>query len=143
MLRAATVVTAASNPTIETLRKIGVAAVRVPLGVDLDEWPARDPARRQDGRPPRLIHVASVNRVKDPANLLLALAALLRLGSSFEMDIVGEDTLHGEMHSLAANLGLSDRVRFRGFLTQRQLRPLIEAADLMVVSSRHETGPVA
>jgi glycosyltransferase involved in cell wall biosynthesis len=142
-LRAATVVTAASNPTIETLRNIGVAAMRVPLGVDLAEWPARDPAGRQHGRPSRLIHVASVNRVKDPANLLLALEALLRLGLSFEVDIVGEDTLHGEMHSLASNLGLSDRVRFRGFLTQRQLRPLIEAADLMVVSSRHETGPVA
>ncbi len=142
-LRAASVVTAASSPTLETLRNMGIIGTRVPLGVDLVEWPAREPVRRHAGRPSRLIQVASVNRVKDLSTLLRALQALKRLGVSFEMDIVGEDTLRGEMHSLASNLGLSDQVRFRGFLTQRQLRPLIEAADVMVVSSRHETGPVA
>jgi glycosyltransferase involved in cell wall biosynthesis len=34
-------------------------------------------------------------------------------------------------------------VRFHGFLTRRQLRPVVAAADLMIISSRHETGPVA
>jgi glycosyltransferase involved in cell wall biosynthesis len=37
-------------------------------------------------------------------------------------------------------LGLSERVRFQGFLPQRQLRPLVEAADLMIISSRDEAG---
>jgi len=59
------------------------------------------------------------------------------------MAIVGEDTLKGEMQALSEQLKLSNMVRFHGFLTQRQLRPLVEAADLMVLSSRHETGPLA
>ncbi|HYM28034.1 MAG TPA: glycosyltransferase family 4 protein [Steroidobacteraceae bacterium] len=143
VLRAATAITAASAPVIETIARLGLTAERVSLGVDLDTWPARAPTRRAVGGPARLVHVASLNRVKDQATLLRALAVLTRQGASFEMDIVGEDTLHGEIHRLAAQLALLPRVRFHGFLTRRQLRPIVEAAHLMVVSSRHETGPVA
>ena len=142
-LRAASAITAASAPVIESLSERGLSALRVPLGVDLATWPPRNPVRRDPARPARLIHVASLNRVKDQPTLLRALAALVRTGVSFEMEIVGEDTLCGEVQALAAALGLSQRVRFRGFLPQRELRPLIEAADLMVLSSRHETGPLA
>jgi glycosyltransferase involved in cell wall biosynthesis len=112
--------------------------------VDLDTWPARPPARRcAAGGPARLVHVASLNLVKDQRTLLRALAELAQRGASFEMDIVGEDTLHGEMQNLAAQLGLVSRVRFHGFLPRRQLRPIVEAAHLMLLSSRHETGPLA
>jgi glycosyltransferase involved in cell wall biosynthesis len=142
-LRAASVLTAASAPIIESVSQRGLSAVRVPLGVDLTTWPPRDPVRRDPTRPARLIHVASLNRVKDQPTLLRALASLVPSGVSFEMDIVGDDTLHGEMQALTATLGLSERVRFRGFLTQRKLRPLIESADLMLLSSRHEAGPLA
>src|ERR1700678_3725214 len=133
-LRGASAVTAASAPIIEGLLELGIAAQRVPLGVDLAAWPPRDPVRRVRGRPARLIHVASLNRVKDQSTLLRALALLVRLGLSFEMDVVGEDTLNGEIQALAAQLGLLDSIRFRGFLPQRQLRPFVEAADLMILS---------
>jgi glycosyltransferase involved in cell wall biosynthesis len=142
-LRAASALTAASMSMIETLSKRGLSALRVPLGVDLTKWPPRDPVRRDPTRRARLIHVASLNRVKDQPTLLRALASLARSGVSFEMDIVGDDTLHGEVQALTVALGLSEKVRFTGFLTQRELRPLIEAADLMLLSSRHETGPLA
>jgi glycosyltransferase involved in cell wall biosynthesis len=142
-LRGASAVTAASTPMIEMLSALGVAAHRVPLGVDLTAWPPRDPVSRDPSRPARFIHVASLNRVKDQTTLLRALASLMRSGLKFEMNVVGEDTLNGEMQSLAAELGLSERVRFLGFLPQRQLRPIVEAADLMILSSRHEAGPLA
>ena len=142
VLRGVSAVTAPSAPVIETLSRLGVAAHRVPLGVDLKSWPPRDPVHRDPDRPARLIHVASLNRVKDQSTLLRALAALMKSGSRFEMDVVGDDTLQGEIQALAYQLGLSERVRFNGFLPQRQLRPLLEAADLMVHSSRHEAGPL-
>jgi len=141
-LRAASTVSAASMPTIAALAALGVSARRVPLGVDLAAWPPREPRGRDSRQRAKLLHVASLNRVKDQPTLLRALAALRRADIDFEMDIVGEDTLAGEMQSLATELGLADRVRFLGFLTQRELRPLVEAADLMVISSRHETGPL-
>lgn len=142
VLRAATVVTAASSPIIETLSRLGIVARRVPLGVDLDIWPPREPTRRDFHEPARLIHAASLNRVKDQRTLLRALACLVNAGLDFEMDVVGEDTLQGEIQTLAAQLELSTRVRFHGFLPQSRLRPLVEAAHLMILSSRHEAGPL-
>lgn len=140
--RAASAITAASAPIIEGAARLGLRAQRIPLGADLNTWQPRQPVRRDPRQPARLIHVASLNRVKDQATLLRALASLDQGGVDFEMDIVGEDTLQGEIQALASQLNLSTRVRFRGFLTQRQLRPLVEAADLMVISSRHEAGPL-
>jgi glycosyltransferase involved in cell wall biosynthesis len=140
-LHAATAVTAASEPLIRALAALGVGAQRVPLGVDLIEWPPRPPQRRDARACARLIHVASLNRVKDQATLLRALA-LLPAGIEFHLEVVGEDTLAGEIHTLSRELGLGARVSFRGFLPQRQLRPLVEAADLMIVSSLHEAGPL-
>src|SRR3546814_8082867 len=100
------------------------------------------PPRRRGAGPAKLIHVASLNRVKDQATLLRALSILARAGHEFTMDVVGVDTLHGEVQRLAAELGLESRVRFRGFRTQRELRPMLAAADLLVMASRHEAAPL-
>lgn len=141
-LRAASRVSAASAPVVAAIAALGVRALRVPLGVDLTAWPAREPVRRQTRANARLIHVGSLNRVKDQPTLLSAVSALARAGVDFHLDIVGEDTLGGEMQRLVRQLGLTDRVTFHGFLPQRRLRPLVEAAHLMLISSRHETGPL-
>jgi glycosyltransferase involved in cell wall biosynthesis len=138
--RGAGIVTATSEPIVNELTAFGVRARRVPLGVDLRKWPPRAP-RRRNGGPARLIHVASLNRVKDQPTLLHALARLAKTGVDFEMDIVGVDTLQGEMQELLRQLDLSGRVHFLGFKTQRELRPVLESADVLVMSSRHEAGP--
>jgi glycosyltransferase involved in cell wall biosynthesis len=142
VLRSTCAITAASSPIIHSLSALGLAATRIPLGVDLDVWPPRDPVARAPDRPARLLHVASLNAVKDQATLLQALDLLARTGVSFEIDIVGEDVLDGAIYRLAEKLDLAGRVRFRGFLTQRQLRSVMEAADLNIISSRHDAGPV-
>ncbi len=141
VLRATDTITAASAPILESLNELGLVAHRVPLGVDLRAWPSSPPRRRSAG-PARLIHVASLNRVKDQSTLLRALATLVGTGQEFRMDIVGVDTLEGEMQTLAGQLGLESCVRFLGFRTQRELRPLMESADLLVMSSLHEAGPL-
>ncbi|MDE2451437.1 MAG: glycosyltransferase family 4 protein, partial [Gammaproteobacteria bacterium] len=112
VMRAATAVTAASEPELELLSNLGVAARRVPLGVDhVRDWPAREPVARRAGEPARLIHVATLNRVKDQPTLLLALAKLVPSHPLLQVDMVGEDTLAGEMRRLAVALGLGERVR--------------------------------
>ena len=139
VLRGASAVTAASAPIIAELGALGIAGRRVALGVDLQAWPPLAP-RRRSVQPARLIHVASLNRVKDQTTLLRAMAALAAAGVDFQMDVVGDDTLQGEVQRLAAHLGLERRVRFLGFRTQRELRPIMAAADLLVMSSLHEGG---
>jgi len=142
-LHSASRVSAASAPMVAAIAALGVSAVRVPLGVDVAVWPARPPVRRDPQAIAKLIHVGSLNRVKDQPTLLRAVAGLAQAGVDFHLDMVGEDTLGGTMQRLAEQLGLTARVTFHGFLPQRRLRPLIEAAHLMVISSRHEAGPLA
>jgi glycosyltransferase involved in cell wall biosynthesis len=141
VLRSADVITAASAPIIDSLQALGLKAWRVPLGVDLRAWPPLAPRERRT-KQARLIHVASLNRVKDQSTMLQALAVLAGARLDFRMDIVGEDTLQGEMQRLARQLGLEHHVRFHGFKTQRELRPLMESADLLVMASLHEAGPL-
>lgn len=143
VLRGATVLTAASAPMLAGLSALGHTARRLPLGVDLDTWPSRPPQRRNPHTPLHLIHVASLNRVKDQATLLQAVALLPRLGVEFRLDIVGEDTLGGEVQSLARRLGIASQTNFFGFLTRAQLRPVLARAHVHLVSSLHEAGPLA
>ena len=143
VLRRATMVTCASQPMIELVTAIGVEAQRVPFGVDLRRWPPRAPARRADGEPPRFVQIADLNRVKDQPTLLRALRKLADGGREFHLDLIGEDTLGGEIQATAAQLGIEHRVTFHGFLTQRAMRPIVDKAHVAIVSSRHEAGPVA
>src|SRR5581483_10791853 len=132
VMRNADSVTTASAPMIAALASVR-AARRIPLGVDLEVWRPKPPARRAPGATARLVHVASLNRVKDQRTLLSALALLAREHIAFEMDVIGEDTLAGEVQRTARQLQLEDRVRFHGFLTQAAMRPFLETAHLMVV----------
>jgi glycosyltransferase involved in cell wall biosynthesis len=142
-LHGASAVTAASAPLIRILSELGVDARRVPLGVDLALWPPCPPQARENGAPARLLHVASLNRVKDQPTLLRALAVLAAAGVPFHLDVVGDDTLHGSIQALTRTLALEEHVSFHGFLTQAQLVPLARQSHLLIVSSRYEAGPLS
>lgn len=143
VLRAADVVTAPSEPIVRAAAELGRHAIRIPLGVDRRAWPPCPPRRRDPDRPARLVHVASLNRVKDPFTLLAAAGRLAERKVPFILDIVGEDTLHGLVEAAARHHGMNGRVRFHGFRPQPALRPFVLGADVMVMSSRHEAGPIA
>ena len=123
--------------------KLGVASETIALGVALDRWPPLAPRGREDGAPLRLLHVASLNRVKDQPTLLRAMALLKQRGVRFELEIAGFDTLGGAIERLAGELGLAEEVRFLGFLPHDRLRPRFERADVFVMTSIHEAGPAS
>ncbi|MGN6481945.1 glycosyltransferase family 4 protein [Luteibacter sp.] len=141
VLHGAAGVSAASTPILDSLQALGIKAQRIPLGVDVDRWPELAP-RPRNSDVLKLIHVASLNPVKDQATLLRALALLTAQGVAYEMNIIGVDTLDGRIQALADELGIASRVHFLGFRTQAALRPLLAEADLLVMSSRHEAGPL-
>jgi glycosyltransferase involved in cell wall biosynthesis len=134
-------ITAASRPMIEEINRRGYQAQRIPLGVDLKAWPVTAPRRRISG-PARLVHVASLNLVKDQPTLLAAAHRLEESGLDFTLDIVGPDTLSGAIQVLSGRLGLKSRVRFHGYLSHNLLRPLVASADLLWITSKHEAGPL-
>jgi len=140
--RLASHVTANSGYAVRLAAERGVAAERVPYGVSVRDWPALAPRRREPGSEARLLFAGSLNEVKDPWTLVRAAAALRDRGTAFRLDVIGGDTLGGEIQREAESLGLGDRVRFHGFLPQTELRRWMEQADLLLVTSRHECGPI-
>lgn len=135
-------VTTSSAYAVDLAARRGIRAERLPLGVSRAEWPAAPPRRRDPRAEARLLVVASLNRVKDPWTMVEGAAALLRRGVRFRLDVVGGDTLGGAVQARAAALGVDGVVHFHGFKTQRALRPWMEAADALLVTSLHECGPI-
>lgn len=135
-------VTAESGPMRALAAGFGIDARILPLGVDLETWPPIPMRRRVAGAPIRLLHVASLNRVKDQSTLLRAMAILRERGVPFELDVVGFDTLEGEIQRMAARFGFGREVAFHGYHPHFGARLYFERADLLVMSSMHEGGPV-
>lgn len=143
VFRRSAVVSAASAPIIESLRAFGASAVRIPLGVDRETFTPRTPVARPTSRPVRLVQVASLNLIKDQGMLLRALARLVAAGRDVVLDLVGMDGMNGEIHAQAQALGLTSRVRFHGRVDSTRVRELVACADIYVMSSLHEAGPLA
>lgn len=143
VVRHADRVTAASTSMLELARAAGADPRRVTLGIDTRRWTPSPPRPRPANRPARLVHVGSLTPVKDHATLLHAVAALARHGRALHLDLVGIDVSGGTVARLAQELGIADLITFHGLLPQARLVPIVSAADLMIIASRHEAGPVA
>ncbi|MCC7354195.1 MAG: glycosyltransferase family 4 protein, partial [Anaerolineae bacterium] len=57
-------------------------------------------------------------------------------------DIIGEDTLDGEVQRLAHDLGQDDAVTFHGFRPSEVVTGFLQQSHLLLHSSRHESGPI-
>jgi glycosyltransferase involved in cell wall biosynthesis len=112
----------------------------VPLGVDIARFDA--PVDRPSGPPWRLLHVASINRVKDQATLLRALRLIVDQEPGVRLDWVGQDTLGGAMQQRCGELGLAAHVTFHGFRPSEDVAQLYRAAHLHLLSSHHESQAV-
>lgn len=114
---------------------------RAPLGVDLRLF---TPDARRAGGGARLIHVATLTRVKDQATLLRAFAGLRQRRRDASLEIVGSGPLRAELERMVHALDLTDAVQFRGELDHAALPEAYRSADGFVLSSRHEAqGMVA
>jgi glycosyltransferase involved in cell wall biosynthesis len=120
----------------------GWRTITIPFGVALDRWPPAAPRPRALDAPIRLIHAASLNRVKDQFGLLDAMRLLADSGVAFSLDIIGQDTLGGAVQRHCTALDLDKRVRFHGFLPNVELRGWFERSDVLVMNSRHEGASI-
>jgi len=96
----------------------------------------------REGEPLKLLQVASLSRVKNQQMLIDALP-IIRLSIDARLDLVGEDTLGGELQRRAADQGVGEHVRFLGFAPQDRLAAIFADADLYVQSSLHEAAGVS
>jgi glycosyltransferase involved in cell wall biosynthesis len=74
--------------------------------------------------------------------LIAAANRLHDAGIGFELDIVGLDTMDGALQRSAPAQRIAGMTRWHGTLRHDAVRLLVEQADVLLVSSRHEAGPV-
>jgi glycosyltransferase involved in cell wall biosynthesis len=89
-----------------------------------------------------LLHVGGFRSVKDHITLLEAMAILRREGQWFELEAIGEGALSATVAQAARRRAIADVVHFHPTMVQSELRPWFERADILVVSSIHESGPL-
>lgn len=133
----ATVVSAPSVYVMQSLRKLRKDALWLPMGVADHFFQAR--TRDSNRSPKRLLHVASLNSVKDQTTLMHAMRKVADVRADVQLDCIGVDTLGGRIQRLACDLGISGAVRFHGVLPVDELLPFYRRADVFVQSSLHES----
>ncbi len=120
--------------------------VRVPLAAS--EPPLKRKTRAQPSEFPRLLFWGRVERQKGADLLIEALPHIVRQFPGARLLIAGQETTEsGQDRPLAdfvrrrlAELNLSHRVEFLGFLSKEEIKQQVTAADLCVFPSRYETA---
>lgn len=139
-LRGATAVIANSRYLMSALENRRPDARLIYNGADSHQFASAND--RPPGPPWRLLHVASLNRVKDQPTLLRAMRRIRAAEPSATLDVVGEDTLGGAIQKLCGELGLARAVKFHGFKPSPVVADMMRRSHLLLHTSLHETGPV-
>ena len=130
---------AISESTRDDLVARGIPPARIAVvhpGVDAGHYcPAESPRRAS---PPRFAYVGRLKRYKGVDHLLRALAILRRERPEVTLDIAGSGDDRPRLERLAADLGVVEAVRFRGFVEEATKRSLLREAVANVFPSPKE-----
>jgi glycosyltransferase involved in cell wall biosynthesis len=111
----------------------------IPNGIDPRTYSCVRRNYRGNGRPWQLLFVGQLIEMKSVDVLLRAVA---RLAAPVELDLAYHNsTLEVPLRSLAASLGLLNRVRFLGARRPAELAALYQRADVFVLPSAAEALP--
>ncbi len=132
----------------EACRKAGVPRHKRSVlenGIELDECARQHSiaeAKQSQGIPTQRLVVGAAGRLsseKGFAELISAVAQLLRAGTDLELRIAGEGALRAQLQQQIDGLHLSEKIHLVGF--QHDMRAFYEPLDLFVLSSLREGLP--
>ncbi|HEX6590158.1 MAG TPA: glycosyltransferase family 4 protein [Longimicrobiales bacterium] len=136
LIRASDAVTANSSHTERLIRaEVERDVVRVPFGAALEgrtDEPGSSVLKGAASSPFRLLFVGRLVERKGLAYLLEAMAAM-RGTRRVLLDVVGDGPLRPTLERRAQELGLTDVVRFRGFVDAERLERSFAEADAFVL----------
>ena len=120
----------------------GVETVVIPLTSVGASASTITPQRPRESNILRIVQVASLSRVKNQRLLIDALP-IVRATTNAHVDLIGEDTLGGELQQHAADTGVGAHVTFHGFVPQPGVLEILSRSDLYVQTSLHEAAGVS
>jgi glycosyltransferase involved in cell wall biosynthesis len=148
LFRLADVVIMPSSARFKSIRSLGIPEDRItltPYCVDNPWWVEKSKQADRSGVrarwnvPPNAVVVlfcAKLQPWKRPQDLLRAFAKAA--GTNGYLVFAGDGPLRLALESEAASLGISDRVRFVGFVNQSGLPEVYTASDVLVLPSGYE-----
>jgi glycosyltransferase involved in cell wall biosynthesis len=137
-------VAACSNTVHANLGSLGVGMPRgsfpIPYGIEATRIASRakvSRARRREG-PFVIGMIARLDRIKDHATLIRAVALVRQSIPEVELWLIGDGALSQQLHSLSEELDLSPHVRFLG--TRLDTAELLGQMDVFALSTTAEEG---
>ncbi|TVP59132.1 MAG: glycosyltransferase family 1 protein [Gemmatimonadales bacterium] len=134
---------AVSESTREDLRDRGLEGPLevIPNGIDLDWFhPDTETPRFSE---PTLLYLGRLKRYKRIDLILEGVAELVRRGVPVRCLIAGKGDHRAPLEARADRLGLKDRVRFLGFVSEEEKRELLRRAWVHVCTSPKEGWGIA
>jgi glycosyltransferase involved in cell wall biosynthesis len=138
----ADVVTAPTPRAVQLLMDNGLSsqARAISCGIDIDRYQNRpvspDPAHRT------VLFVGRLDEEKRVHELIRALP-LIPAELNVRAEIVGDGSKREALEQLAGQLGIADRVRFRGFISDEDLRDAYAASDAFCMPGIAELQSIA
>lgn len=123
---------------------LGRPVENITKGVDSELFSPDGPSARAElgaGNAPVVICVSRLVPIKNVALFVDAMAVVHRARPDVHAVIVGDGPLETALGQRASALGLSDVIRFAGYVEQRDLPPWYRAADVFVLSSDFDNSP--
>jgi D-inositol-3-phosphate glycosyltransferase len=136
--RADRILATCSDEVFELLRLgANVRRIRVvPCGVDVEVFTPRGPADGRESARPRLLSLTRLVERKGVADMIAALCELpdveLVVAGGLEPARLDDDPEAARLQRLAAELGVDERVEFRGRVAREHVPALIRSADAVV-----------
>lgn len=113
-------------------------------GVDLRLWKpvSRTDSAASSGRPVRFVFSGRFVGLKGASYLVEAFAEVVRHRSSI-LELIGDGEQRPEIEARVRSLGLSEHVRFHGWLKREAAAAIVRECDVFVMPSLRECGGTA
>jgi glycosyltransferase involved in cell wall biosynthesis len=108
----------------------------IPVPVTM-QAPAGESAQEEMGRP-RVLFVGRLVEEKNLEDWLRVAALVAEREPGAEFEIVGDGPCRPHLEKLAGELGIAQRVRFRGFVPYEELRPIYASSAVFLITSHCE-----
>ena len=131
-------VTALNEHDLEVLRALGLKAVLLPNGLDMNVWRPISP-RAEDGR----FVITSVGRLEKQKDYELLIRASRLLADNVDIRIVGDGSLRPHLQQLITSSGVGNRVSLLGPKSVAEIRELFAGTDAVVICSLFEAMPLS
>lgn len=112
----------------------GLACEVIPNGIDVDEFRSAP----GEGREGEILCVSRLVARKGVQHLVEAMPSILRQRPEARLTVVGEGNLDHALRARVRELGIAERVDFRGLLPHGELPPVYRRAQIFVQPSFYE-----